>query len=93
MSTVYLSRSIPGPARGTSFGCCLRRGAARLTLLVLACAALAAKAAEFRAFWVDAWGDGFLNQSQVDTLLGVPGTSTKGQIRNANCNAVILAWH
>ena len=45
---------------------------------------------EFRAFWVDAWGVGVLNQSQVDNLLGVPGTPQKGQIRDANCNAVIV---
>ena len=45
---------------------------------------------EFRAFWVDTWGTGILSQSEVDTLLGVPGTSTKGQIRDANCNAVVI---
>ncbi len=51
----------------------------------------AARADEYRAFWVDAWGAGFLNQSQVDNLLGVPGNaSSKGQIRNANCNAVFV---
>ena len=46
--------------------------------------------AEYRAFWVDAWGAGFLNQAEVDTLLGVPGTTTGGQIRDANCSAVIV---
>ena len=41
---------------------------------------------EFRGFWVDAWGAGIQNQSQVDTLLGVVGNgSSKGQIREANC--------
>jgi uncharacterized lipoprotein YddW (UPF0748 family) len=49
-----------------------------------------ANAAEWRAFWVDAWGNGFLSQSQVDTLLGVPGTSVGGQIRDAKCNAVFV---
>ncbi len=45
---------------------------------------------EFRGFWVDAWGAGAMNQPQVETLLGRPGTSIKGQIREANCNAVVL---
>lgn len=46
---------------------------------------------EYRAWWVDGWGAGFLNQSQVDTLLGVPGNpSSRGTIREANCNAVIV---
>jgi uncharacterized lipoprotein YddW (UPF0748 family) len=63
--------------------------------LVFACAAgcLAYKAGdpEFRAFWVDSWGDGFLSQSQVNQLLGVAGDGrSKGDIRNANCNAVIV---
>ena len=50
-----------------------------------------AAADEFRAFWVDAWGNGFLSQSQVNTLLGVVGDpNSKGAIRNANCNAVIV---
>ena len=63
-------------------------GAALLAALILACSA---GAAEYRAFWVDAWGAGFLNQSQVDTLLGVPGNATsKGTIRDANCNVVIV---
>ncbi|MCX8090788.1 MAG: family 10 glycosylhydrolase [Verrucomicrobiae bacterium] len=53
-------------------------------------APLHAAAAEWRAFWVDAWGAGFLNQSQVDQLLGVPGTTNKGVIREANCNAVVV---
>lgn len=46
---------------------------------------------EFRAFWVDAWHNGALSQSQVDQLLGVVGNgSSKGDIRNANFNAVIV---
>jgi len=46
---------------------------------------------EFRAFWVDAWGAGFLNQTQVNQLLGVVGDpNSKGDIRNANCNAVVV---
>ncbi|HOX56136.1 MAG TPA: immunoglobulin domain-containing protein [Candidatus Paceibacterota bacterium] len=50
-----------------------------------------ANAAEYRAFWVDAWGSGFLSQSQVDNLLGVVGDpNSKGTIRNANCNMVIV---
>ena len=54
------------------------------------CAAYSPGDPEFRAFWVDAWGAGALNQTQVNTLLGPVGTSTKGQIRDANCNAVVL---
>jgi len=49
-----------------------------------------ARAAEYRAFWLDAFHNGFYNQSQVDALLGVPGTSAAGTIREANCNAVIV---
>lgn len=49
-----------------------------------------ATADEFRAFWVDAWGTGILNQTQVNTLLGVAGTSQGGQLREANCNAVVV---
>ncbi|MBA4150274.1 MAG: family 10 glycosylhydrolase [Verrucomicrobia bacterium] len=46
---------------------------------------------EFRAFWVTGWNPGFLNQSQVETLLGVVGDpNSKGAIREANCNAVIV---
>ncbi len=65
-------------------------GAALLAALLFGCSAGTTNAAEWRAFWVDAWGAGILNQSQVDNLLGVPGTSTNGQIRDANCNAVII---
>ncbi len=50
-----------------------------------------AGAAEYRAWWVDGWGAGFLNQSQVDNLLGVVGDpNSKGTIRDANCNMVIV---
>ena len=46
---------------------------------------------EYRAFWVDAWGAGILNQGEVDKLLGVVGNpDSKGDIRNANCNMVIV---
>lgn len=57
---------------------------------IIAATSTPLSAAEFRAFWIDAWGTGILSQAQVDTLLGVPGTSTKGQIRDANCNAVVV---
>jgi uncharacterized lipoprotein YddW (UPF0748 family) len=51
----------------------------------------AAGAAEYRAFWVDAWGAGFLNQNQITNLLGVVGdANSKGAIRDANCNSVIV---
>jgi uncharacterized lipoprotein YddW (UPF0748 family) len=67
-------------------------GKAALTAVLLsALVAGTAGADEFRAFWVDAWGAGFLDQSQVDTLLGVVGDpNSKGRIREANCNAVIV---
>ena len=46
---------------------------------------------EYRAFWVDAWHAGGMNQSQVNTLLGIPGdANSKGQIRDANCNTVVF---
>ena len=64
-------------------------------MVVLALIALlstcAASAAGYRAFWVTGWSSGFLKQSEVDKLLGVPGNATsKGDIRNANCNAVVV---
>ena len=62
-----------------------------MTVCVGQCLAYNPGDPEFRAFWVDAWGAGFLNQSQVDQLLGVPGNgSSLGDIRNANCNAVVV---
>lgn len=65
---------------------------ALLAVAVLAlCCVPSASADEYRAFWVDAWGAGVLSQSQVDTLLGVVGNgSSLGQIREANCNTVIV---
>lgn len=46
---------------------------------------------EYRAFWVDAWGGGFLNQDQVETLLGEVGNpDSGGRIRDVNCNMVIV---
>ena len=46
---------------------------------------------EFRGFWIDAWGAGAHSQTEVNTLLGVVGNgSSIGQIRAANCNAVVL---
>lgn len=51
----------------------------------------AVRADEYRAFWVDAWGPGFLNQTEVETLLGKVGDpNSKGRIREANCNMVIV---
>ena len=67
----------------------LRTGLLAVAALLLAIPCFSA-ADEYRAFWVDAWGPGFLNQSQVDKLLGVVGDpNSKGDIRNANCNMVI----
>lgn len=80
----------PRPRRKTSLLSLGLAGAAWLAALILACSASLAGAAEYRAFWVDGWGAGFLNQSQVNTLLGVPGTSDGGAIRDANCNMVIV---
>ncbi len=65
-------------------------GALVLPCLLALLSANPAKAAEYRAFWLDAFHNGFYNQSQVDTLLGVPGTTSGGQIRDVNCNAVII---
>lgn len=59
--------------------------------LLMCCSAAPCAEEEYRAFWVDAWGAGFLSQSQVDNLLGVPGVAgSLGVIREANCNAVIV---
>ncbi len=52
--------------------------------------ALTAATPEYRGFWADAWGSDFSSQSAVDAMLGVPGTSTPGKIREANCNAVVV---
>lgn len=39
---------------------------------------------------VTGWNAGFLDQADVVKLLGVPGVaSSKGDVRNANCNAII----
>lgn len=46
---------------------------------------------EYRAMWVDAWGPGFLNQTEVNKLLGVVGDpNSLGDIRAANCNMVVV---
>ncbi len=59
--------------------------------IILLAGGQAARADEYRAFWVDGWGTGFLNQTQVNDLLGVVGdANSKGRIRNANCNMVIV---
>ncbi len=73
-------------------GVCITLAAVVLSLFVFVGQGLAYSPGdpEFRGFWIDTWGAGILSQSQVDTLLGVPGTSTKGQIRDANCNAIII---
>lgn len=72
----------------------MRIRTSRATLVLVALLALAARATpadEFRAFWVDAWGAGFLNQTQVNQLLGEVGNAnSKGDIRDANCNAVVV---
>ncbi|MBN1490956.1 MAG: family 10 glycosylhydrolase [Phycisphaerae bacterium] len=74
----------------TSVGC-------RFALIVLAAICVIADsntpaaADEYRAFWVDAWGSGFLNQGEVETLLGQVGNpGSGGRIRDANCNMVVV---
>ncbi len=71
--------------------------AARLILVAITTAVTAlacmqpACAAEYRAFWVDAWGTGIHSQAEVNTLLGVVGDpNSKGHIREANCNTVFI---
>lgn len=60
-------------------------------LLIILLLGGTAGAAEWRAFWVDGWGAGFLNQTQVETLLGRVGDpNARGTIRDANCNSVIV---
>lgn len=62
-----------------------------LCVVLLTVAACTAQADEFRGFWVDAWGAGIKSQAEVAKLLGVPGDpNSKGDIRNANCNAVMV---
>ena len=62
--------------------------AAAAAALICACPGAAD---EYRAVHVTGWSSGFLRQSEVDKLLGVPGVaSSKGDIRNANCNAVFV---
>ena len=61
-----------------------------MAVAVLACARAGA-AEEYRVIPVTSWSAGFLTQSEVDKLLGVPGVATStGDIRNANCNAVLV---
>lgn len=75
--------------RGMRASCSLLVVAAVVLGLMLCASGALAK--EFRSFWVDAWGTGFLNQSEVDNLLGVVGDpNSKGTIRNANCNAIFM---
>ena len=71
-------------------GCALRSGLVLLAAWGLG-GGVQARADEFRAFWVDAWGSGLLSQSQVEQLLGQVGSSSNvGRIREANCNAVVV---
>ena len=53
-----------------------------VVVLAMGMTCLAAKADEFRALWVDAFGDGFLNASQVTKLVN--------DCRTYNYNAVIV---
>lgn len=67
----------------------LRTAVVAAVLLAVACRG--GLAAEMRAFWVDAFGAGFRSQGEVEKLLGRPGDANiRGDIRNANCNAVFV---
>src|SRR5512146_443031 len=80
---------LPSMARGPKMPTLVKALCRTVLILLLAC--VSAQADEYRAFWVDAWGNGFLNQTQVEKLLGKVGDATnKGDIRNANCNAVFV---
>lgn len=58
-----------------------------MAVLASACGA----ADEYRIIPVTSWSAGFLSQSQVDKLLGVPGVAgSLGDVRLANCNAVLV---
>lgn len=60
-------------------------------VLVMVLPAAEVQAEEYRAFWVDAWGAGMRSQAEVEQLLGKVGDPySNGDIRNANCNAVIV---
>jgi len=67
------------------------RGILLAALLVFVlCCTQACFADEFRAFWVDGWDPSMLSQSGINGLLGQVGTSAKGDIRDANCNAIFV---
>ena len=54
----------------------------------------AVSAQEFRAFWVDSWGAGILNASQVRTLLGTPGDpNDRGRIRERPDLRLLVGRH
>ncbi len=71
---------------GSAWASCSRQlptlSLAFLLIALLSPAPLKAQNPEFRAFWVDAFHAGFKNSSDVTTLLR--------NIRNANCNAVVV---
>lgn len=57
-------------------------------VLAIGCGAIAD---EYRLLPVTGWNAGFLDQADVDQLLGVPGVATsKGEVRDANFNGVIV---
>ncbi|MBN1193619.1 MAG: family 10 glycosylhydrolase [Coriobacteriia bacterium] len=75
----------------TTSGSLMRVSMCLIVMALVVCCACTARADEYRAWWVDAWGPGFLNQTEVDKLLGVVGSATqKGDIREANCNMVVV---
>lgn len=62
-----------------------------LLALALIVTSGAAPADEIRGVWVDAWGAGMHNQTEVETMLGRPGDPNSiGLIREANLNAVFV---
>jgi uncharacterized lipoprotein YddW (UPF0748 family) len=90
MNRLVDSPETPWPIRDGSRANLIPARLALLIALAVCGSAWVAAASEYRAFWVDTWGAGILKQGQVDTLLGVVGTTNKGQLRAVNCNAVII---
>lgn len=73
------------------FFCTVRVSLLAFILAVIGGMASEVHAAEYRAFWVDAWGAGIRSQAEVENLLGRVGDpNIRGQIRDANCNAVFI---
>jgi uncharacterized lipoprotein YddW (UPF0748 family) len=57
---------------------------ALLGLLPVAAAPAAGSSEEFRAYWVDAFGEGLYTEDQIDALLAA--------VKAANLNTVVAQW-